>query len=293
MMLELWQALCDPAAPFLRYALLAGLIGSVAFGVVGTFVVTRRIVSLAGAIAHSVLGGVGAALYLSNVCSWSWCTPTLGALLAALISAVLIWYVSTFARQREDAVIGAIWALGMALGLLFMAKTPGYVDLQGYLFGNILLLSGRELWLMSVLDIVVVTPALLFYAQLLAVCFDGAFAELRGIKVKLINLLLLLMTALTIVLMVNVVGILLVIALLSLPAATVGQYARHWFSMMCAAIGLNMLVTTGGLLVSYQWNLPSGPAIVLLAGTIYLAALLHGAWRKRRKSGKRISIYLA
>ncbi len=270
----------DGGAPFLRYALLAGLFGSIAFGMVGTLVVTRRIVSLAGAIAHSVLGGVGAAIYLHNVEGYEWCTPGGGALIAAIASALLIWYVSTYAKEREDAVISAIWALGMALGLLFLAKTPGYVDLQSYLFGNILLLSGSELRGMILLDIIVGVPMVLFFNQLLAVSFDGEFAELRGIPVRFVNLITLLLTALTIVFLVHVVGILLVIALLALPAAAAGQFAVRWRSMMVLAIIICMAVTTGGLAVSYQLDWPSGPAIVLLGSLVYMLALFIRWWRK-------------
>lgn len=273
-----WNDLVDPAVSFLRYAVIAGLLGSISFGVVGTLVVTRRIVSLAGAIAHSVLGGIGMALYCREVLGWAWSSPSCGALIAALCSAVIIWIVSICAREREDAVIGVIWAVGMALGLLFMAMTPGYGDLQTYLFGNILLLNQADLWWMGVVDLLVLIPVIGFYPQLLAVCFDSDFACLRGIPIKLFQLGILLLIALAIVTMVNVVGILLVLALLSLPASIAGLYAKKWSSMMIAAVLLSMLFTSGGIAVSYCWDWPCGPTIVLLAGMVYLLALLERKW---------------
>ena len=138
-MIEFLDALRDPDIPFFRYALVVGLLASVSLGIVGSYVVTRRITYIAAAISHCVLGGIGAALYLNVACGWTWCNPMLGALAAALLSAVVIGLVSLYARQREDTVISAVWAMGMAIGLLFFAKTPGYVDAMSYLFGDILL----------------------------------------------------------------------------------------------------------------------------------------------------------
>ncbi len=282
-MLEFWHDLFDPGTIFLRYALIAGLLASLPFGVVGTLVVTRRITAIAGAISHAVLGGVGLALYCNRVWGWEFLTPMLGAALAAVAAALLIGVVSLFAREREDTIIGVVWALGMSVGLLFLAATPGYVDLQGYLFGNILLLSKPEIYWTLALDAVVLIPAALFYNQLLAMSFDLCFAELRGVRVRLMYLLLLVLIALTIVLMVNVVGIVLVIALLTLPAATAGCFVRHLYSMMIAAALWCMVLVAGGLAASYSWNLPTGPVIVVLAAVCYLAALGTAGLRGKRR----------
>ena len=181
-MFECWSELCSPDLGFLRYAMLLGLLAAPALGVVGTMVVTRRISSLAGASAHAALGGVGLALYLQRVWMWTFCTPELGAVFGALIAAWVVGIVSLSASEREDTVIGVVWALGMALGLLFLDRTPGYVDWQGYLFGNILLLSPTELYLTLALDAAVLLPLGLFYNRLLAVSFDATFAQLRGVR---------------------------------------------------------------------------------------------------------------
>ncbi len=281
-MIDLFRDLALPEMGFMRCALLIGLLGSVAMGVVGTMVVTRRITSIAGAIAHAVLGGVGAALYLQRVNGIAWCSPLLGAALGAVAAALLIGLVSIYAREREDTVIGVVWALGMSVGLLFLDKTPGYVDFQGYLFGNILLLSRPDVYLTLLLDVVVLVPTVLFFNNLLAVSFDSCFAELRGVRVKLIYLLLLVLTALTIVLMVYVVGIILVIALLTLPAATAGCFARRLWSTMTLAVIACWLFVTSGLLGSYYWKLPSGPVIVVIAAIIYVIALIFNSIRRKR-----------
>lgn len=283
--MNLFQELMLPEMSFMRCALLVGLLGGVAMGIVGTMVVTRRITSIAGAIAHAVLGGIGAALYLQRVCGVAWAQPLVGAAVGAVAAALLIGVVSLYAREREDTVISAVWAFGMSVGLLFLDRTPGYVDFQGYLFGNILLLSPQDVWWTAALDLVIVAPTLFFFNQLLAMSFDSTFAELRGVRVKAIYLALLVGTALTIVLMVYVVGIILLIALLSLPAATAGCFARRLKSMMVLAVMFCWLFVGSGLVASYAWKMPSGPVIVLIAISVYLAAAL-AKWLIGKHHGK-------
>lgn len=272
-MSEFIQALQSQA--FLRQALAAGLLVSVACGVVGTYVVTRRISYIAGAIAHSVLGGLGAAGYLNAVHGWTWLEPVHGAIIAALAAAAIIGWVSLKGGEREDTVIGAIWAIGMAVGVVFVAKTPGYAtDLMRYLFGNILLVTGDELWLIAALDLLVVGLGLLFYKQFLAVCFDEEFARLRGLKVEFYYLMLLGLTAVTVVLLVMVVGLVMVIALLTLPAAVAGHFSKRLWQMMVISAGLCALLTSGGLGISYGLDLPPGATIILLAGALYLVTVI-------------------
>lgn len=279
---ELYQALFDPSMPFLRFAMLGGVLASLAFGIMGSYVVVRKISSIAGAIAHCVLGGIGAALYCQNRLGWTWCDPMYGAIVAALLAAVLLGLVSIYARQREDTVIGALWAIGMAIGILFIAKTPGYVDAMSYLFGNILLVTRRDLALIVGLDVLVVVVAVVFYHQFLAVCFDSRFARLRGIRVQFYYLLLLLLTALTIVLLLPVVGIVMVIALLTLPAAVAGHFSKRLWAMMALASVFSMVFVAGGIGISYSHDLPAGPVIIILAGVAYLAAALFRVIRGRR-----------
>jgi zinc transport system permease protein len=268
---------------FLQLALLTGLLASIACGIVGTYVVVRRITYIAGGISHCVLGGMGAALYLRATHGWEWCHPLLGALVAALAAAIIIGLVSLRAKQREDTVIGALWSIGMAAGVIFIAKTPGYgVDLMSYLFGNILMVSPRDLWLIVALDVVVVACGLAFFRQLQAVCFDEEFARLRGLSVETYYLLLLCLTALTVVLLVTVVGIILVIALLTLPVAIAGAFSRGLGQMMFLSMLASALFTAAGLAASYGPNIPAGATIVLIAGGAYLATLT-GSWLLARR----------
>lgn len=260
---------------FLQRALLTGLLASVACGVVGTYVVTRRITYIAGAIAHCVLGGMGVVRYLQVVYGWTWLQVLHGAVLSALLAAAIIGWVRLRASEREDTVIGAIWAFGMAVGVLFIARTPAYgEDLMGYLFGNILLVATEDLWLLGALDLVVVGLGLLFYKQFLAVCFDEEFARLRGVPVEAFYLLLLGLTALTVVLLVSVVGIVLVIALLTLPVAIAGHWCSKLWQMMVWGAALSAGFAALGLAVSYKPNLPAGATAIALAGTAYLLVTL-------------------
>jgi len=278
-MADFFDALADPDVAFIRYALIAGLLASVAFGIIGSYVVARRITYLAGAIAHCVLGGIGAALYLQTNHGLAWCHPMAGAVLAALAAALVIGLVSLYARQREDTVIGALWAFGMAVGLLFIAKTPGYVDPMSYLFGNILLLSRADIWWILGLDLLVIVVGLLFYNKLQAVCFDDQFAELRGVRVKFYYLMLLCLTALTIVLLVRVVGIVMVIALLTLPPAVASPFSRHLWQMMALSVIACAAFVASGLAFSYTYNLTSGPTIIVVAAVFYLIVTLGRRFR--------------
>ncbi len=280
-MLTYFSALTDPNMVFLRYALFAGLLAAPAFGIIGTYVVARRMTYLAGAIAHCVLGGIGAALYCQVHYGLAWMTPMLGAIVTAIAAALVIGLVSLRSRERVDSVIGAIWVLGMAAGIIFIAKTPGYIDPMSYLFGNILMITGQDLLTIAVLDVIVIGLGLLSYNRMIAVCFDEEFARLRGIRTELYTLLLLCLTALTIVLMVRVVGIVMVIALFTLPAATASHFSTRIWQMMLLATLLGLASVAGGLSLSYGLDLPSGPTIVMLAGFFYLVVIVGKGMKNR------------
>jgi zinc transport system permease protein len=193
--------------------------------------------------------------------------------LSALIAALVIGFVSLHYHQYEDTLIGALWAVGMAVGVLFIYKTPGYnVDLMSYLFGNILMVEGESLRLLAYLDGLIILSAVLFYKRFLAVCFDEEYSQLQGIGVVSTYLLLLCLIALTVVILIQVVGIIMVIALLTLPAATARHYANNLVQMMVWASILGAVFTTTGLIVSYRPNLPAGATIIVIAGLSYLLA---------------------
>jgi len=285
-MAEFLGALADHA--FLRNALLAGLLASVACGMIGTYVVTRRISLIAGSLAHSVLGGMGAAYYANTVYGWSWLHPLHGAIAAALLSAAVVSMVRLYGSEREDTVISALWAIGMAVGILFIFRTPGYkTNLMTYLFGNIVIADPDALRMLVVLDVLVVVVVLLFYNQLLAVCFDEEFARARGIRTGFYYTLLLCLTALTIVTLIYVVGIVLVIALLTLPVAVAGQFTRKLWQMMVLSAVLSALFTSVGLAISYGPDLPPGATTILLAGVVYVAVKAAGGPVERLLAGVR------
>ncbi len=282
-MTDFLEALFDPDAAFIRHALAAGLIASFTFGIVGSYVVARRISYIAAAIAHSVLGGIGAAIYFQRTQDLPWLTPTIGALAAALLSALIIGSVSLAAKEREDTVIGTIWAGGMAVGLLFIHYTPGpAVNLESYIFGNILFTTRSDLIVMACLGFGVVLLSLLFYNKLLAVCFDDEFARLRGVNATFYYLLLLCLVGICVVLLVQLTGIILAIALIVLPAATAGRLTNRLSKIMGIAIILSMICTTSGLALSYSTETPTGPVIVLIVAALYLVSLLFTIRRRKK-----------
>ncbi len=263
---------------FLQSALIAGLLASIGCGVMGTYVVVKRIAFIAGGIAHSVLGGMGAAVYYGY-------DPLIGALVAAIISALLIGWVRLQWRAQEDTLIGALWAIGMAIGILFISKTPGYqTDLMSFLFGNILLVPQSSLWFMATLDIALLAFVTAYHRQFLAVVFDEEFARLRGIPVTLFYLLLLVLVAVTVVLLIQVVGLILVLALLTLPAAVAGHYVHSIGRMMLLATLVGGIISVSGLALSYGPDLPAGPTIILLAGAIYVISALSTRAIYRRRA---------
>lgn len=263
---------------FLQHALIAGLLASLGCGVIGTYVVAKRTSFVAGGVAHSVLGGMGIAYFLGV-------SPLAGALVAALVAALIIGWVNLRLRQNEDTIIAALWAVGMAVGVLFISRTPGYnADLMSYLFGNILMVSRADLYVMAALDAIAILIVALFSKQFLAVSFDQEFARVRGVRVELFHLLLLCLVALTVVVLIQVVGLILVLALLTLPAAIAAQYRSRLIPIMALAIVLGMAFTCGGLALSYAPDLPAGATIILLAGTSYLLSLGAKGLLSRRRT---------
>lgn len=269
-MSSFWEVLFDPDIGFLRTALLMGLMASFAFGMTGSLVVVKRISYVAGAISHAVLGGIGAALYFQRAHGVEWLHPLLGALCAALFAAVVISLIRHSGFEREDSVIGAVWAAGMATGLVFLAHTPGFTDPMSYLFGNILILSRTDLILVGIMDVVLLCVMIFGYNRLQALCFDEEQARLRGLRVGAFYTLLLCLVAVTVVLLVSVVGVVLVVALLTIPAAMAGQHVRSLSSMMVLASIFTLIFVTAGIVIGFSGDLPVGPAIILLAGGVYL-----------------------
>jgi len=275
-MLHFFQDMAENA--FLQTGLIAGLAASVACGVIGPYVITRRIVFLAGAIAHMAVGGIGGAIFLRYQYpqTLGWLSPTHGAMVVALLAAVLLSLVHHRAAERLDTLIGAMWAVGMSLGILLIKLTPGYhTELMSFLFGNIAYVPQSDVKLMLILDVVIVGAVLLFHKRLLAVCLDEQQAKLQGINVLATNMLLLCLVALTVICLIKVVGLILVLALLTLPAATAGHHVRRLTSMIWIAILISALVTVLPRIAVYDLeNVSPESAIVLAAGAVYLLSVI-------------------
>ena len=251
---------------FMRNALLAGFLVSIACGVIGALVVVNRIVFISGGIAHAAYGGIGLGYYFGF-------NPVWGAVAFSIASALGMGAVQRRTRQRADTLIGVMWAVGMALGIVLLDLTPGYkADLMSYLFGSILTVPREELLLMLGLDLAIVAVVALFYKEFLAISFDEAFAEVENVPVEALWMALLCLIALTVVVMMRVVGLILVIALLTIPAAIAGQFARDLKRMMALGSGLGVLFTALGLWASYAYNLTSGATIILVAAAGFAVA---------------------
>lgn len=259
--------------PFLYMAIFAGLAASVTSGIMGSFVVVKRIVFISGSISHSVLGGMGLALWLNRTYGIEWLTPMQGAIYAALLSALLIGWIHLRYREREDTAIAALWSTGMSLGVIFIALTPGYnVELINYLFGNILWVSPRDIHMLLGLDLVVLISIALLRHRLVAICFDETQAYMQKVPVKFFYLLLLCLVALSVVLLIQVVGSILVIAMLAIPAAIAGSFTHRFGVMLWLSVLFGCLFTMAGTTASYQLNWPPGATIALVAALFYLAS---------------------
>lgn len=284
--------MADPIGPlellgydFVRNAVLAGLLASVLCGVVGTFVVVKRLVFLAGGVAHAAFGGLGFCYFLGV-------DPRLGAVGAAVLSALALANPGGSPGGKDgggkshDARIGILWSVGMAIGVVFIYAIPGYApNLMAYLFGNILTVQGSDVLLTAALTTVVVALYAAYYKESVAVAFDEEFAAVQGVPVGAARTILLLLTALSVVFLLQLVGIILVIALLTIPPVVALRFARTFAGTVAVSIGVGLVMTQGGLALSYAYDLPSGPAIVLLgAALLVLADVAKRAFGRSRVS---------
>lgn len=262
---------------FMRNALLAGLLASIICGVIGTFVVVNRIVFISGGIAHAAYGGIGLAFFFG----FSYLMGILG---FSLLVAAIMAAVSLKTRQRADTIIGVLWAVGMALGVILLDLTPGYnVDLMSYLFGSILTVPKSDLWLMLIIDGLVVLTVSYFYHDLVSLSYDEEFAQVRGVPTRILYFLLMAMIALSVVMVIQVVGLILVIALLTIPPYISEKFSGSLLEMMFYSVLLNVFFTTVGLWVSYTFNLTSGASIIMVAAMCFFISILLERLRPKRR----------
>jgi zinc transport system permease protein len=253
--------------PFFQRALAAGLLASLACGVIGALVVVKRIATISGGLSHSAFGGIGLAYLLGF-------DPMIGATGFGVVSAIGIGVAYRRLRYGFDTLIAIVWSGGMAVGILLIAMTPGYApDLTTYLFGSIVLVPSSYLWIAGILDVVILVSVIVLFKELRAVAFDEEFASVSGVPVEAIFLLLLSLTGLAVVTLIRVVGVILVIALLTIPAAIARQWSHSLGKMMIYGSVIGAVCTVSGMFLSY-WladgmdvNAPAGPLIVLIATT--------------------------
>lgn len=249
---------------FIQNALLVGVLISIAAGIIGSLVVVNKITFITGGIAHSSYGGIGLAIYLG--------LPVLfGATVFAIITAILIAFLSIYNKKRIDSIIGIMWAFGMAIGIIFVDLTPGYnVDLMSYLFGSIIAVSNADLIFISILDFFIIFIVILFYKQILAVSYDSEFAQLRGINVKFFYTLILILSSLCVVATIKAVGLILVIALLTIPIFIAEMFVSRLSTMMILSSVFAIIFTILGLIISYFYDISSGASIIVVSVIILI-----------------------
>jgi zinc transport system permease protein len=253
---------------FIKNAVITAVLINIACGIVGTFVVTKRIVFISGGISHAAFGGIGLGYFLGL-------DPIITAIPFSILAAFGIGFIAKKTKVGEDAAIGILWAIGMSLGIIFINLTPGYApDLFSYLFGNILTIPFNDLIIMVVLDMIIVVVTILFYKEFKAISFDEEFSKVAGVPVDLLYFLLLGMVALSVVILIKVVGIILVIALLTIPAAICRQFTNNIKTMIFLSMSTGIILTISGLWISYILDLASGATIIMVLGLAFILSYL-------------------
>jgi zinc transport system permease protein len=253
---------------FMQNALFAAILASVACGVIGALVVTKKITYISGGIAHAAFGGIGLGYFLGI-------NPLYSLIPFSLLSALGIGWVSRHFKVAEDAAIGIFWAMGMALGVIFIGMTPGYApDLFSYLFGNILTVPRSDVFFMIGMVAVILGVVNFLYKEFLAISFDEEFSQVCGVNVRVLYLVLLCLVALTVVLLVRIVGIVLVIALLTIPSTMAKMFTKSLKGMMALSVVFALILSVSGLWLSYFLDMASGATIIILSGLSFMMASL-------------------
>lgn len=251
---------------FFDNALLAALLASIICGIIGSYIVAKRMVFISGGITHASFGGIGIAYFMGL-------NPVLGAAVFSVMAAIGIEWVSTKSNIREDSAIGILWSFGMAVGIIFIFITPGYApNLMSYLFGSILTVSSLDLWMLGGLALVLIIVFTLFYHLILFIAYDEEYARSHKAPVNLIKYLMISLVALTIVLNIRLVGIILVISFLTIPQSTANIFTQRFNYIICLSILFGIIGSFGGLLISYYFNIPSGATIIFSFVILFILA---------------------
>jgi zinc transport system permease protein len=273
------------SVPLIQNMFIVAAMACLLCGVVGTFIVVKRMVFATGGIAHTSFGGVGLAYYLMSVFAVSWFTPMLGALLFALVSAVIMSIPAVSKRLREDSVIGVLWSVGMALGVIFISAMDRSVitprSFESILFGDILLVGSEGMIIVAVMALVSLVVIALLFRDLQILTFDEVHARLVGINVPVMNLILYILIAMTCVVAMNIVGIVMVIALVAIPAAMANMFTDGLKSMMITSVILSEIMTFFGLIVAIALDLPPGAIVSVIMGIMFLLAIALRSMNKK------------
>lgn len=248
---------------FFQHALIGSLLASIVCGLIGTYIVTRRLVFISGGLTHASFGGIGLGLYMGI-------SPILSAAIFSVLSAFGVEWLSKRKDMREDSAIAVFWTLGMALGIIFTFLSPGFApDLSAYLFGNILTVTLGDIALLGGLAVILILFFVLYLHLIIYVAFDREFARSQGIPVQVFEYVLMMFIALTIVACLRMVGIVLVISLLTIPQMTANLFSHRFHRIIWLSIGIGYLSCLGGLFISFYLNVPSGAAIIFFSIIIY------------------------
>ncbi|WP_375793595.1 metal ABC transporter permease [Chlamydia sp. 12-01] len=254
-------------------SLFAALGASIAGGVVGTYIVVKRIVSISGSISHSILGGIGLTLWIQYRLNLEF-SPMYGAIVGAIILAICIGKIHLKYQEREDALIAMIWSVGMAIGIIFISQLPAFnSELVNFLFGNILWVTTHDLYSLGILDIVVLTTVALCHTRFLALCFDEKYMMLSRYSVQTWYFLLLILTAITIVMLIYIMGVILMLSMLVLPISIACRFSYRMINIMIVSVLLNILCSFSGIVLAYILDFPAGPTIAILMGIAYTVSL--------------------
>lgn len=265
--------------PFFRYALIGVALIAISAAMIGTYIITRRLVAISGGITHACFGGLGLGYYLGV-------SPVAMAAVFAVVSSVAVEWMSSKFRLREDSVIAVIWAIGMAVGVLFVFMTPGYVpELNSFLFGNILTITSDDIAVFAVFTLVLVVFFSIYYHRIVACAFDRDFAKVIHLPVKFISYTMTVLTALCIVLTIRLVGIMLLMSMLSLPMMTAEIYLRRFRPMMLASIVISLACSLMGLCIGTMIDVPCSAIIVIIMAAVFFIAKAVSAATSTRKSG--------
>ena len=266
---------------YLSNALIACILSGITCGIIGTYIVARRMVFLCGGITHASFGGLGIAFYVGA-------NPILGATIFAIAAALGIEWSNSHGKIRQDSAIGMVWGIGMAIGALFIALRPGYTsgDMANFLFGSILTVTHSNIIALSILAIMLIIGALLWHRPIMFATFDQNFASASGVAVKLINYTMAVITAVTIVLSINTMGIVLLISLLTMPVVTANILSKDYKKIIPTSAVVAMVAGVTGIALSYYTEVPSGPAIIFMLTMEFLTIKLLSLWVKRTKHAK-------